>query len=71
MEGGIKTIDVPPGKTMDQVALPKGALTSDTRNIGDVITDIKIVDNTRTDSETVRYIAGVKTARRSPTSWSR
>ncbi|HEY2747563.1 MAG TPA: hypothetical protein VGL86_23240, partial [Polyangia bacterium] len=33
---------------------------SDNRNIGDVITDIKVVDNTRTDSETVRYIAGVK-----------
>src|ERR1700729_3526163 len=41
--GNIKTLDVPPG--------------TDTHNLGDVITDVKIVDNTRTDSETVRYIA--------------
>ena len=59
--GGIKAIDVPAGKTFDQVALPKGTITSaDSRGIGDVITDVKVVDNTRTDSETVRYIAGVK-----------
>jgi hypothetical protein len=58
---GIKTIDVPAGKTLDQVQLPAGTLTSDVKNIGDVITDVKVVDNTRTDSETVRYIAGVKT----------
>jgi outer membrane protein assembly factor BamA len=59
--GSIKTIDVPPGKTLDSVALPKGTLVNDVKGIGDVITDVKIVDNTRTDSETVRYIAGVKT----------
>ncbi len=44
--GNIKTLAVPPG--------------TDAHNLGDVITDVKIVDNTRTDSETVRYIAGVK-----------
>ncbi|HEY2745603.1 MAG TPA: POTRA domain-containing protein, partial [Polyangia bacterium] len=58
--GAIKTIDVPAGKTLDQVELPKGTITSDGKGIGDVITDIKVVDNTRTDSETIRYIAGVK-----------
>jgi outer membrane protein assembly factor BamA len=59
-DGGIKTIDVPAGKTLDQVQLPKGTITSDGKGIGEVIVDVKIVDNTRTDSETVRYIAGVK-----------
>ncbi|HWE27072.1 MAG TPA: POTRA domain-containing protein, partial [Polyangia bacterium] len=58
--GAIKTIDVPAGKTIDEVALPKGTITNGAAGIGDVITDVKIVDNTRTDSETVRYIAGVK-----------
>jgi len=58
--GAIKTIDVPAGKTLDQVQLPKGTITSDGKGIGEVIVDVKIVDNTRTDSETVRYIAGVK-----------
>ena len=45
--------------------LPKGTITGDTRGLGEIITDVKIVDNTRTDSETVRYIAGVKPARSS------
>src|SRR6202012_3732994 len=45
------------GVTGNIQELPPG---TDTRNLGDVITDIKIVDNTRTDSETVRYIARVK-----------
>ena len=58
--GGIKTIDVPAGKSLDSVQLPKGTITSSTAGLGQLITDIKIVDNTRTDSETVRYIAGVK-----------
>src|SRR5262249_20141107 len=59
--GPIKTINVPAGKTLDQVQLPRGTITNGAGGIGDVITDVKIVDNTRTDSETVRYIAGVKT----------
>ncbi|HEX6837668.1 MAG TPA: BamA/TamA family outer membrane protein, partial [Polyangia bacterium] len=59
-DGAIKTIDVPAGKTLDQVQVPKGVITNDAKGIGDVITDVKVVDNTRTDSETVRYIAGVK-----------
>jgi len=59
-DGAIKTIDVPAGKTMDQMQLPKGVITNDQKGLGDVITDVKVVDNTRTDSETVRYIAGVK-----------
>jgi hypothetical protein len=58
--GAIKTIDVPAGKTIDQVALPKGTITSDAKGLGQIITDVRVVDNTRTDSETVRYIAGVK-----------
>jgi outer membrane protein insertion porin family len=58
--GPIKTIDVPPGKTFDQVELPRGTLTSDVKGIGEIISDVKVVDNTRTDAETVRYIAGVK-----------
>jgi outer membrane protein assembly factor BamA len=58
--GGIRTIDGPAGKSFDQVTLPRGVLTSDQKNIGDVITDIKVIDNSRTDAETVRYIAGVK-----------
>lgn len=56
----IKTIDVPAGKTMDQIELPKGTLTSDVKGIGEVVTDLKVVDNTRTDNETVLYIAGIK-----------
>ena len=59
-DGAIKTIDVPQGKTLDQVQLPKGTITNDGKGLGDVITDVKVVDNTRTDSETIRYIAGVK-----------
>jgi outer membrane protein insertion porin family len=51
---------VPPGQSIDQVQLPKGTLTTDVKGIGDVITDIRVIDNTRTDAETVRYIAGVK-----------
>lgn len=58
--GAIKTIDVPAGKTVDQVDVPKGMVRNDEKGLGDVITDVKVVDNTRTDSETVRYIAGVK-----------
>lgn len=58
--GGIQTINVPAGKSINDVELPKGTLTNDVKGIGDVITDVKIVDNTRTDAETVRYIAGVK-----------
>jgi outer membrane protein insertion porin family len=58
--GAIKSIDVPTGKTFDSVTLPKGTIgASDGKGIGEIISDIKIVDNTRTDSETVRYIAGV------------
>jgi outer membrane protein insertion porin family len=58
--GGIKTIDVPAGKTLDSVEVPKGTLVNDIKGIGEVITDLKVVDNTRTDNETVLYIAGVK-----------
>src|SRR5215471_15414967 len=38
--GAIKTIDVPAGKTLDQMQLPKGTLTNDSKGIGDVITDV-------------------------------
>jgi outer membrane protein assembly factor BamA len=58
--GGIKSIDVPAGKSLDSVQLPKGTITDNTRGFGEIITDVKIVDNSRTDAETVRYIAGVK-----------
>ena len=58
--GGIKMIDVPAGKSIDQMELPRGTLSTDVKGIGEPITDLRIVDNTRTDVETVRYIAGVK-----------
>lgn len=59
--GNIKSIEVPAGKTVDQVEVPKNTInTGAQKGIGEIITDIGIVDNTRTDAETIRYIAGVK-----------
>jgi outer membrane protein assembly factor BamA len=54
------TVPVPAGKSINDVQPPKGALTSDLKGIGEPITEVKIVDNTRTGSATVEYIAGVK-----------
>ena len=51
--GTIRAIDVPAGKTFDQVALPPGTIATGKDGIGQVVVDIKVVDNTRTDVETV------------------
>ncbi|HEX4460977.1 MAG TPA: BamA/TamA family outer membrane protein [Polyangia bacterium] len=58
--GSIRAIDVPAGKTFDQVALPPGTISDGKDGLGQLVADVKVVDNTRTDNETVQYIAGVK-----------
>jgi outer membrane protein insertion porin family len=58
--GTIRAIDVPAGKTFDQVALPPGTIANGKDGMGQLVVDVKVVDNTRTDFETVQYIAGVK-----------
>jgi outer membrane protein assembly factor BamA len=54
------TLPVPAGKSVNDVEPPRRMVTSDAKGIGQPITDIKIVDNTRTDRATIEYIAGIK-----------
>ena len=58
-EGGIRTVEVPPGQKLEDV-VPPTMITSNTRGIGEKIVELKILDNTRTLSNTVEYVSGLK-----------
>jgi len=58
-EGGIRTIEVPLGQKLEDV-VPPTMITSSTRGIGEKIVELKILDNTRTLSNTVEYVSGLK-----------
>ncbi|MFI5289099.1 MAG: hypothetical protein ACHQ17_05595, partial [Polyangia bacterium] len=50
---------VPAGQSVDSVKVA-GAIDDKRPGIGELIVDLKIVDNTKTTTNTVEYIAGVK-----------
>jgi len=54
-----REIPVPNGQSVDTVKVP-GAETQTSAGLGEPIVEIKIVDNTKTDTVTVEYISGAK-----------
>jgi outer membrane protein insertion porin family len=55
----MRQVKVPKGQSIETLKVP-GVIASEAGGYGQVITAIKIVDNVKTDSNTVEYIAGVK-----------
>ena len=55
----MQEVVVPKGKTFDQMKVP-GAITDRRKGIGEKIVEIKCFGNTKTDCNTVEYIANVK-----------
>jgi outer membrane protein assembly factor BamA len=51
---------VPPGKTFNDVKLPPSAITSSVKGMGEKIVELKVADNTRTQSNTIEYVSGLK-----------
>jgi outer membrane protein assembly factor BamA len=58
-DGGMTEVKVPAGTSINEVK-PPGAITDTRAGMGQVITEIKIVDNTKTDRNTVEYLAHVR-----------
>ncbi len=56
----MKVIPVPVGKTVDDIKPPPGAIVSNVVGIGEPIVELKIIDNTRTQSNTIEYVSGLK-----------
>ena len=57
---GVRVIDVPVGQKLEDVVPPAGAITSNVVGIGETIVELKIVDNTRTESNTIEYVSGLR-----------
>jgi outer membrane protein assembly factor BamA len=55
--GTLRQVEIPKGQSIDSVKVP-GVITS--THPGQVITSIQIVDNAKTDSNTIEYLSGVK-----------
>jgi outer membrane protein assembly factor BamA len=55
-----REIAVPKGQTVHTVTVPRNLVATADRGLGEPITEIKIVDNTRTSAVTIEYLAGVK-----------
>ncbi len=55
----VKEVQIPKGQSLDSVKVP-GASNDTRKGIGERIVEIKVIDNTKTDANTVEYIADVK-----------
>ena len=56
----MRSIAVPAGQRLEDVPAPPTAITSTRAGLGDKIVELKIVDNTRTVSNTIEYVSGLK-----------
>jgi outer membrane protein assembly factor BamA len=57
--GPFREVAVPKGQSLDSVKVP-GVISTTVGGYGQVITAILVVDNAKTDSNTIEYIAGIK-----------
>jgi outer membrane protein assembly factor BamA len=55
----IRDVNVPKGQSIDNFKVP-GTISNTAAGFGQVITAIMVKDNTKTDANTVEYIAGIK-----------
>jgi outer membrane protein assembly factor BamA len=58
-ESGLRDVPIPQGQTVDTVSVP-GAIRDGRKGIGERIVEIKVMENSKTDANTVEFIAGVK-----------
>jgi outer membrane protein assembly factor BamA len=57
--GGLREVQIPRGQSLDTVKVP-GVIATTAGGYGQIVTAIKVVDNAKTDSNTIEYLAGVK-----------